>query len=304
MTTVTENIGGTKLSVVIPTYQGARRILGLLRSLEQQSFRDFEVIVVIDGSTDNTETVIRDAKLTLSLRLIVQPNKGRAGARNAGVKETHTCAVVFFDDDVIVSHDVLYHYYRYYQQGEKLVVGGVYSVQESRNEFFHYFEYLDAKWSANLNGNTAGYMKSPYMSTQNAFVQKKIFYEVGGFDEGLRDAEDFDLAVKLFEKGHTLYFDPTLRVGHLLQQSMQVYVRRLNQYKEAYCVLRVRNPAVRKYITETPWQGNLLKKMIYRFFAFPFYIRWADAGVFTFLPVKIRYRFYDVIVTANSTDFV
>jgi glycosyltransferase involved in cell wall biosynthesis len=303
MTASAEN-SGVKLSVVVPTYQGAQRILTVLHSLEQQSFRAFEVIVVIDGSTDNTEAVLQGAGVNFLLRVVVQQNKGRAGARNAGVQAARTDAVLFFDDDVIVAADVLARYYQYYQQGEALVVGGLYSVQESQNEFFHYFEYLNTKWSANLNGNTAGYMKTPYMSAANACVQKKVFYEVGGFDEGLRDAEDFDLAVKLFERGYKLYFDPALRAGHHLQQSMQVYVRRLNQYKDAHRALRERNPAVKKYTAETPWQGNLLKKMIYRFFALPFYIRWADAGVFTFLPVKIRYRFYDVIVTANSTDFV
>jgi glycosyltransferase involved in cell wall biosynthesis len=303
MTNAVEN-SEVKLSVVIPTYQGAARILTVLRSLEQQSFRDFEVIVVIDGSTDDTGSVVQGAGLNFLLHVVVQQNKGRAGARNAGVQAAQTEAIVFFDDDIIVSPDVLGRYYQYYQQGEVLVVGGLYSILEQQNEFFHYFEYLDAKWSANLNGNTAGYMKTPYMSAASAFVQKKIFYEVGGFDEGLRDAEDFDLAVKLFEKGYKLYFDPTLRAGHALKQNMQAYLRRLNEYKDAYHVLRVRNPAARKYSSDTPWQGSLLKKMIYRFFAFPFYIRWADAGVFTFLPVKIRYRFYDLIVTANSTDFV
>jgi glycosyltransferase involved in cell wall biosynthesis len=292
------------LSVVVATYQGARRILTTLHSLERQSFRDFEVVVVIDGSTDDTEQVIRQAGLDLNLRLVVQENKGRSGARNSGVKETTTDIIVFFDDDVIVTPDVVRAYYEHYQQGYALVVGGFYPVQEEQNEFFFYSGYLNIKWGANLNNNAAGYMTTPYMSAANACIRKTVFSAAGGFDEGLRDAEDFDLAVKLFEKGIKLYYNPALEVGHHLQHRFDEYVRRLNQYKEAHKVLRGRNPVVAKYISHQPWGGSMLKKTIFRMFAFPFYIRLADAGVFRVLPKKLRYRFYDLIVTANTTDFV
>ena len=71
------------VSVIIPTYNGAHKILNVLKALEQQSYCDFETLVVIDGSTDNTADVVSNATLNLtSLRIVQQKNKGRVAVRN------------------------------------------------------------------------------------------------------------------------------------------------------------------------------------------------------------------------------
>jgi glycosyltransferase involved in cell wall biosynthesis len=77
-----------KVSVIISTYNGAHKISDLLDNLVKQTIRDFEVIVVIDGSTDNTLSVVESYMNSFAtIRTIWQKNSGRSKVRNQGAKE-------------------------------------------------------------------------------------------------------------------------------------------------------------------------------------------------------------------------
>src|SRR6185369_7237614 len=96
-----------KASVIIPTYNGAKKIAVTLDALCKQTAEDFETIVVIDGSTDNTLEVAQQFSSKLQeLRIIQRPNGGRAVARNTGAAEAKTGVLIFFDDDVEVPENV------------------------------------------------------------------------------------------------------------------------------------------------------------------------------------------------------
>jgi glycosyltransferase involved in cell wall biosynthesis len=291
------------LSVVIPTYRGEHRIIDTLRSLERQSFRDFEVIVVIDGVVDNTEARIRATPLNLDLHLVVQENKGRAGARNAGVKNARAQGVVFIDDDITLTPHVLQAYYTYFQQGEILVVGGLLPLRPKNDDFYYFCKYLEAKWTGDLQEHNAGYMSKPDMSAANAFIRKNIFLEIGAFDERLRDAEDFDLAVRLFEKGYRLYHDAAIEGSYIPHQSYSAMAKRHREYRAAHKVLRMINAHVEKYMPYQPWQGSRSKKILFKLLAVPYLITLVDSGFFRFLPARARFKVYDVILTANTADF-
>jgi glycosyltransferase involved in cell wall biosynthesis len=291
------------LSVVVPTYKGEHRILSTLRSLEQQSFRDFEVVVVIDGAVDNTEALIRRTPLNLDVQIVVQENKGRAGARNTGVRNARAEGIVFVDDDITLSPHALQAYSAYYQKGETLVVGGLWPIHPEKNDFYYFCDYLNRKWNAEISQQPVGYMSKPYMTAANAFVRKDAFLAVGAFDEALRDAEDFDLAVRLFEKGYPLYHDLSIDGGQLWQQSFAVMVKRLKEYRAAHKALRVRSPEVDKYMPFLPWRGSRMKKVAFRILAIPLLVRLVDNGFFKFMPAPMRFKFYDVILTANTADF-
>ncbi len=88
---------GVSASVIIPTFNGEKRIAGCLESLQKQtSTRKFEIVVVNDGSTDNTAEVVERFP---TVRLISQANAGPATARNRGARETLADVILFTDDD-------------------------------------------------------------------------------------------------------------------------------------------------------------------------------------------------------------
>src|SRR2546426_11269032 len=73
-----------RFSVVIPTYQRRDIVVRMVAALERQVQRHFEVIVVVDGSTDGTADALRNLRLSLPLKIFEQSNRGGAEARNGG----------------------------------------------------------------------------------------------------------------------------------------------------------------------------------------------------------------------------
>ena len=93
------------VSVIIPTYNGASRIGNCLDALLPQiAGRDAEILVVNDGSTDATASVVTSYP---GVRLITQPNAGPAAARNLGAREARGTILLFTDDDCVVPQDWL-----------------------------------------------------------------------------------------------------------------------------------------------------------------------------------------------------
>ncbi len=87
------------VSVIIPTYRHRDFVLATLESVWAQSFADFEVIVVNDGSPDDTEAVLQPLAQSGRIRYIVQPNGGQASARNRGIAEAKGEFIALLDDD-------------------------------------------------------------------------------------------------------------------------------------------------------------------------------------------------------------
>src|SRR5690606_34522472 len=88
------------ISIVLPVYNGENSIINTLENLAQQSFQEIEVIVVNDGSTDNTQKLIEDfCKKDSRFKLINQANQGVASARNKGVENCNGEYIIHHDSD-------------------------------------------------------------------------------------------------------------------------------------------------------------------------------------------------------------
>lgn len=98
-----------KISVIIPCYNCEKTVSRALKSLENQTYRNFEVIAIDDGSTDNTLKLINEYKLqsTLELRIYHQDNSGVSVTRNKGIELAQGEYIVFLDSDDAVSADFL-----------------------------------------------------------------------------------------------------------------------------------------------------------------------------------------------------
>lgn len=117
-----------KLTVIIPVYNGREQIRRCLESLERQSFQDFRVLIVDDGSTDGTDQVIREyaaEHLQNRIELIRQENQGAAPARNEGISRTETLYLTFMDQDDYAEDEYLETYMAAMEKtGADIVCGG------------------------------------------------------------------------------------------------------------------------------------------------------------------------------------
>ena len=125
-----------------------------------------------------------------------------------------------------------------------------------------------------------------------------------GFDERLRDAEDFDLAVRALKADVPLYFKKNAFAWHNDVITCKTYIRRQRQYMEAISLLSEVKPWL---ITEGFVKKAILspkyKVYLYKLFLSRVWVEAADRNFFVFLPKLWRYRLYDVIVAANGIYF-
>ena len=113
-----------KVSVIMPVYNVQDEVGGMLQSITEQTFTDFEVIVIDDGSTDNThKEVEKYAGTDKRFEVIYQRNNGVSAARNRGLKKAEGDYVVFFDGDDYVPPNALESMYNAVSCGSDMAVG-------------------------------------------------------------------------------------------------------------------------------------------------------------------------------------
>ena len=199
------------LSVVVPVHNGGRQLASCLRALQASSYRDFEVLVVDDCSSDDSPAVIR----AHGARYLRTPRRlGPAGARNLGVKAAQGSILVFVDADVQVPAGALGIIAEDFERDPQLkAVFGSYDQQPSAPGFFSHYKNLFHHYVHQASGENA----STFWAGCGA-IRREVFEKIGGFQEEryARPAiEDIELGLRLGQNGHRILLDKRLQVKHL-----------------------------------------------------------------------------------------
>lgn len=298
-----------KVSVIIPTYNGAHKIVNALHSIEQQTVIPDEVLVIIDGSTDNTMDVLQNKKFKLNkLRLIEQENGGRAKVRNRGALEATGDLLIFLDDDMTASFDlVARHTYHHENHDQSILTGGLREpVSSQPNDFSRFRSHLNIKWSTPFIRHADKPMTAYnyYITAGNCSIMKSTFNRLNGFDERLNDAEDYDLATRAVQLAVPIYYDDNAWAYHNEFPNCKQYIGRLRQYTHAQHQLSLIKPELYGNMHQyrvVPPSG--IKGNVFRMFCSIFWINSVDTNTWTWLPKNIRYKLYDIIITANGNFF-
>jgi len=297
-----------KVSVIIPTYNGAHKILPLLQCLEKQTMLADEVIVVIDGSTDGTKQLLQQKKFDLNgFRVVEQENGGRAKVRNRGAKEAVNELLIFFDDDMRPESTCIATHVAHHNKVKNSLLTGAQIDKEGDEDIQQYKAMLSRKWSEPLLSKQGRPLDHDelFLTAANFSIPRELFLQLGGFDEQLTDAEDFDLAVRAFDKGIPVYYDHRAFALHEDPISGRSYIKRQMQYRAAHKELFQRFPGRYGSFTDhTPKEPRGLKRIFFKFFCSSFWVNWLDkrSGK-KLLPKKLRYKLYDWIITANGVYF-
>jgi glycosyltransferase involved in cell wall biosynthesis len=290
-----------RASVIIPSYNGQDKFPVLLKELEKQTVRDFETILVIDGSKDDSAKIATNGKWKLDNFIpLIQENKGRAGARNSGATLAKTDILIFVDDDIIPPADFIEKHI-VAQVKHDIVVG----ILEPHNldaskEFEKFCSYLNDKWNNESFYKSDDSPEVVYITANNFSIKKRVFDDVNGFNGLLRDAEDFDLALRLKEKNYNIYLDDKIVAKHLLQGSFKQYFSRMKEYGKARERLMNINPKAAEMFKREENNVSTYKKPFFYVFSLDVWGYLADKGLLSFLPEKMRFKMYDYMLTANS----
>ncbi len=296
-----------RVSIIIPSYRGASKLPNVLEALSRQSYPDFEVIVALDGSVDDSLVVLARAEKPPVVLIKDYPNQSRSVTRNRGAQAATGDLLIFFDDDMRPALDCVAVHVRHHEAHKNTICGGAQleELAAMQNDFQHYKAHLSRKWTEPLAGCreplTADQL---FLTAANFSIPATLFRQLGGFDERLTDAEDFDLAVRACCQGIPIYFRREATAWHDDFITCRSYVKRLRQYQLAHGKLHQLKPDLyRKYNQYAYRRVSGLKKLAYNLTATPWVVGLIDGGGARVLPRKLRYKLYDVVTTGFAVHF-
>lgn len=201
-------------SVIIPVYNRPDEVDELLQSLLSQTFHDFEVIVVEDGSSLPSDIVVEKYAGQLNIRYYSKQNTGPGLTRNFGVERAKGDYLIFFDSDCIIPSDYFEHVEKELKYSKVDFFGGPDATHPSFSDVQKAIGYSMTSFFT-TGGIRGGKLKLERFTPRsfNMGVEASAFHDVGGF-AGMRFGEDVDLSLRLFEKGYVSRLIPDAFVYH------------------------------------------------------------------------------------------
>lgn len=187
------------ISVLMPVYNAQRYVAMAVESILQQTFRDFEFLIVDDGSTDRSLKILqRYAAQDIRIRLISRPNTGYVTALNQMLELAQGELVARMDADDVALPDRFANQVAFLQQHPKVVcVGGAQDWIDAAGRFLLHHPEAEGNEEIQqlaLTGQTP-------INHPSAMMRRSALQQVSGYDEALHPAEDLDLWLKLGEIG-------------------------------------------------------------------------------------------------------
>lgn len=239
-----------RVSVVVCSYNGARTLRQCLHSLAELDYPDYEVILVNDGSTDETPSILSEFP---SVRVVHQENLGLSAARNAGLRAATGSVVAYTDADCFVDPHWLTHLVYQFQRTDAAAVGGPNLTPPDG-------------WLAACVGASPGQpthvLESDHVAEHipgcNMAFRREALLAINGFDVRYRKAgDDVDVCWRLQQAGKWITFAPGAFVWHHRRQGPRAYLRQQAGYGEAEALLRFVHPDRFNGRGDGKWRGIL-----------------------------------------------
>ncbi|GJL55958.1 MAG: hypothetical protein NPIRA02_30900 [Nitrospirales bacterium] len=241
------------ISVVVCSYNGSRTIRDCLEALQQLAYPQYEVIVVNDGSTDNTEDIARE----YPCRVISTTNQGLSNARNTGMRAASGDIVAYTDDDAYPDPHWLTYLAHMFLTTSHAAIGGPNLPPK------------DDGWIAECVAHAPGGPIHVLLDDQlaehipgcNMAFRKRHLQAIGGFDPQYRAAgDDVDICWRLQERGWTIGFHASAQVWHHRRNSIRTYWKQQRGYGRAEALLEKKWPQKYNVAGHLSWKGRLYGK--------------------------------------------
>jgi GT2 family glycosyltransferase len=255
------------VTVVVPTYNRRDIVARTLRTLFSQNYpsNSFEIIVVVDGSTDGTAVALRDLHPDCRFRVIEQENRGLAGARNTGFRAAESDLVLFLDDDMLCDAGLVAAHVAAHRDGGKVVGFGALflsadSLQNIAAECFNReigAYHLERKQAPGAIWQVGDCVFS------NSSISRTLLEAAGGFDERFRMREDLELGIRLFRAGVTPTYLPNAIAYQYYNKTSADLIRDAEAFAVADVLLARKHPEVeipgqlRAFAEEARWKRVL-----------------------------------------------
>jgi prepilin-type N-terminal cleavage/methylation domain-containing protein/prepilin-type processing-associated H-X9-DG protein len=239
-----------KVSVVVCTYNGGATLQQCIQSLLRLDYPAYEVIVVDDGSTDNTAEILGQFP---GIRVIRQANRGLSAARNAGLFAATASIVAYTDSDCFADADWLTMLVHQLGETDAAAVGGPNLTP-------------DDGWLSSCVAASPGQPTHVLENDQvaehipgcNMAFRREALLAVNGFDvQYQRAGDDVDICWRLQQAGYWITFAPGAFVWHHRRQTVRAYLRQQAGYGEAEALLRFQHPDRFNGRGDGKWNGEM-----------------------------------------------
>jgi glycosyltransferase involved in cell wall biosynthesis len=188
------------ISIILTTYNGQSRgfLIECIESVLNQTYTDFECLIIDDGSIDNTNLICANYLNDKRFKYHYQFNRGLAAARNTGLDLSYGNYICFLDDDDIWYKDKLQKQIDFFEKNKSENIGMIFTnihlINKDGKKIGEQANYAD--------GNIYDLLlyKNLIDSPSSVMIKKSIFKEVGDFKEWMKSSEDYDLWIRISKK--------------------------------------------------------------------------------------------------------
>lgn len=229
-------------SIVIPVYNRPDEVDELLESLKEQSFSNFEVVIVEDGSRISCKEVVDKHKGQLDIHYFAIENSGPGPARNYGVAQSKGKYVIILDSDCILPPSYLKqvdHSFKHYNAD---AYGGADRAHADFSATQKAVNY--AMTSFFTTGGIRGSEKKLdkfYPRSFNMGMKKTVYEALGGFSQ-MRYGEDIDFSIRIFKEGYSCHYFSNAWVYHKRRTDFRQFFRQVNHSGKARIDLYLKYP--------------------------------------------------------------
>ena len=240
----------SRISVIVCTYNGSRTLRECLNRLQKLIYPDYEIIVVDDGSRDNSAAIARE----FGVRLVSTLNCGLSAARNTGLAAATGEIVVYIDDDAYPDADWLTYLAATFRTTHHAAVGGPNIAPPGDGSI--------AECVVNAPGGPVHVLLSDteaeHIPGCNMAFRKSRLEAIGGFDtQFLTAGDDVDVCWRIQQRGWTIGFSPAAVVWHHRRNSVRAYWRQQRGYGKAEALLERKWPEKYNAVGHIKWMGRL-----------------------------------------------
>ena len=243
-----------KISVIIPCYNQASVLARSLQALAEQVEKDcdFEIIIVDDGSSDNTRDIVRSfiQHNNIKVTYITQQNQGVAAARNNGASHAGSSILLFLDADIISEPDMVSEHLQFHTEyfGETEVALG---AVEMAAGLTHRRQIRQHETRLSFNPAKISDIPWYYLRGSSISLKRSFFEKAGGFSVEMRSAsEDTELGYRLSQLGMKLKYLPFAHGYHYHPMNARSFMRKAKRYGISLAVWYQNTPQVQGFIVE------------------------------------------------------
>lgn len=240
-----------KFSIIIPVYNRIEEVDDLLKSLAAQKCKDFEVVIVEDGSTDPCQAVVANYSDKIDIKYYFKKNEGRSIARNYGIERSTGDYLIFFDSDCVIPTDYFAVLAQYLEKSPVDCFGGPDAAHESFSNTQKAINYSMTSFLT-TGGIRGGKVQLEKFTprTFNMGFSRKVYDEVGGFREMF--SEDIDMSTRIRKAGFSIVLIRAAYVYHKRRLNMKLFARQVYVFGMSRITLKLLYPESLKIVHLLP----------------------------------------------------